>query len=219
LLIFADSADIAAIRDLAQARLIDGVTTNPTLISRAGTKFLDLIAEIAEVVDGPVSAEVAGTDAITMMAEATRLRAIAPNVCVKLPLTRAGLQACHALNLDGAMTNVTLCFSLGQALVAARAGATFVSPFAGRLEDMNGDGAGLLRSIRILFDRHEGLQTKILAASLRSVNHITEAALIGCDAATAAPAVIEKLERHPLTDLGLEAFLSDWQASGQRILD
>jgi len=218
MLIFADTADIGAIRELAQAKLIDGVTTNPTLVARAGGTFVDTIASIAEIVEGPVSAEVAATDYETMLKEARHLRAIAANVCVKLPLTRAGLQACDVLRRDGTLTNVTLCFSVNQALLAAKAGATFVSPFVGRLDDMNMHGVGLLRDIRALYDGHAGLKTKILAASLRSVNHVSEAALIGCDAVTAAPSVIEKLEQHPLTEQGLAAFLGDWRASGQRIL-
>jgi transaldolase len=218
MLIFADTADTAAIRDLASAGLIDGVTTNPTLVSRTGRGLAEVIAEIAELVEGPVSAEVAATDAETMLKEAAVLRAIAPNVCIKLPLTRAGLHACAVLRGEGVETNVTLCFSVSQALLAAKAGASFVSPFVGRLDDVGANGTGLLQDIRTLFDRHERLRTKILAASLRSVDHVVEAALIGCDAATAAPSVIEKLERHPLTDAGLEAFLSDWRASGQRIL-
>jgi len=218
MLIFADTADIGAIRELAQARLIDGVTTNPTLISKAGGNFVDTIAQIAAIVDGPVSAEVAATDVETMLKEAQLLLEIARNVCVKLPLTRAGLQACAMLKEDGAMTNVTLCFSVNQALLAAKVGATFVSPFVGRLDDINAQGADLLRNIRTLYDRHDGLKTKILAASLRTANHVAEAALIGCDAATADPAVIEKLEQHPLTEKGLDAFLADWRASGQKIL-
>jgi transaldolase len=206
------------IRDLVEAGLIDGVTTNPTLIARTGRGFTDIIAEIAEIVDGPVSAEVGATDVPEMLEEAEVLNAIAPNVCIKLPLTRAGLQACAKLRSEGVDTNVTLCFSVNQALLAAKAGATFVSPFVGRLDDMTTDGTDLLREIRLLFDRHSGLRTKILAASLRSVNHVAAAALIGCDAATAAPTVIEKLEHHPLTDAGLEVFLTDWKNSGQRIL-
>jgi transaldolase len=160
---------------------------------------------------------VSATDLETMLQEAKTLRAIAPNVCVKLPLTRAGLGACHLLTQDGAMTNVTLCFSVSQALLAAKAGATFVSPFVGRLDDINLPGATLLRDIRALFDRHRAFDTKILGASLRTVNHVSEAALIGCDAVTAAPAIIEKLEAHPLTDAGLARFVDDWRASGQRI--
>lgn len=216
--IFADTADIAAIRSLAEAGLIDGVTTNPSLIAKAGAHILEAVAEIAAIVDGPVSAEVAATDYDTMMREAAVLGKIAPNICIKLPLTMDGLRACRTLREEGRETNVTLCFSVNQAILAAKAGATYVSPFVGRLDDINLDGAQLLRDIRTVFDNYPELDTQILAASLRSANHVTEAMLAGANAATLPPGVIEALVAHPLTDKGLQGFMADWASTGQSIL-
>lgn len=216
--IFTDTADVEAIRRLSEAGLIDGITTNPTLIAKSGRKFLDVVAEIAALVDGPVSAEVTATDYDTMMQEATVLAAIAPNVVIKVPLTMDGLRACRVLTESGHQTNVTLCFSVNQALLAAKAGATYVSPFVGRLDDINLDGAALLRDIRTVFDHYDGLTTQILAASLRTANHVTDAALAGADAATIPPGVIESLANHPLTDKGLAGFTADWATTGQSIL-
>ncbi|MBD3738846.1 fructose-6-phosphate aldolase [Thioclava marina] len=216
--IFADTADIAAIRSLAEAGLIDGVTTNPSLIAKAGAHILAAVAEIAAIVDGPVSAEVAATDYDTMMREAAVLGKIAPNICIKLPLTMDGLRACRTLREEGRETNVTLCFSVNQAMLVAKAGATYVSPFVGRLDDINLDGAQLLRDIRTVFDNYPELDTQILAASLRSANHVTEAMLAGANAATLPPGVIEALVAHPLTDKGLQGFMADWASTGQSIL-
>lgn len=216
--IFADTADAEAIRRLADAGLIDGITTNPTLIAKNGGDMREVIAKIAAIVDGPVSAEVAATDCDAMLREAAVLGDIAPNVCIKLPLTMDGLRACRRLSEEGRETNVTLCFSVNQALLAAKAGATYVSPFVGRLDDINIDGGALLRDIRRVFDNYPGLGTQILAASLRSGNHVADAARAGADAATAPPAVIEGLTAHPLTDKGLAAFAADWKATGQSIL-
>ncbi|WGT51529.1 fructose-6-phosphate aldolase [Thioclava nitratireducens] len=216
--IFADTADTEAIRALAEAHLIDGVTTNPSLIAKSGAHIRDAIAEIAAMVDGPVSAEVAGTDYETMMREAEVLGKIAPNVCIKVPLTMAGLRACRTLREEGRETNVTLCFSVNQALLAAKAGATYVSPFVGRLDDINLDGTQLLRDIRQVFDAYPTLDTQILAASLRSANHVTGALLAGADAGTMPPGLIGALVKHPLTDKGLETFTADWAATGQSIL-
>jgi transaldolase len=216
--IFADTSDVSAIERLAKLGVIDGVTTNPTLIAKSGRPFLALITEIASLVDGPVSAEVSATDFDQIMREAAVLRNLAPNVCVKLPLTLDGLRACKRLSSDGVQTNVTLCFSANQALLAAKAGATFVSPFVGRLDDIGLDGADLLRDIRLIYGNFPELRTQILAASLRTPNHVAEAARIGADAATMPPEVIEKLASHPLTTTGLDMFLKDWAKTGQRIL-
>lgn len=216
--IFADSADRTAIRRLAEAGLIDGVTTNPSLVARSGADFLETVAELAAMVEGPVSAEVAATDYDAMMREAAVLARIAPNVCIKLPLTMDGLRACRSLRDEGRDTNVTLCFSASQAILAAKAGASFVSPFVGRLDDINIDGGALLRDIRGIYDRYPAFETQILAASLRNANHVTEAARAGADAATMPPGVIEALARHPLTDAGLASFLADWRGTGQSIV-
>ncbi|MBD3678967.1 MAG: fructose-6-phosphate aldolase [Rhodobacteraceae bacterium] len=216
--IFADTAEVDAIRRLSEAGLIDGITTNPSLIAKSGRNFLEVVAEIAGIVDGPVSAEVTALDTDTMLKEADVLAAIAPNICIKLPLTMDGLRACKALTAKGLQTNVTLCFSVNQAILAAKAGATYVSPFVGRLDDINLDGAALLRDIRTAYDNYETFNTQILAASLRTANHVTDAALAGADAATIPPAVIEGLSKHPLTDKGLDGFIKDWKATGQSIL-
>lgn len=214
---FVDTADIAEIRDLAATGLLDGVTTNPSLIHKSGRKFLEVIAEICEAVDGPVSAEVVALDHETMMKEAAVLRKIAPNVTIKVPLTIDGLKTCKALTSDGCMVNVTLCFSANQALLAAKAGASFISPFVGRLDDNGADGMQLIEDIRLIYDNYD-FSTEILAASLRNTSHIFECAKIGADVITAPPAVIKSLFNHVLTDKGLAAFEADWAKTGQSIL-
>ncbi len=216
--IFLDTADIDEIRARTSAGLVDGITTNPSLMAKSGADIFKRIADICEIIDGPVSAEVVATDTKGMLSEGRRLRAIADNVVVKLPLTMDGLAACRVFADEGVPTNVTLCFSLNQALLAAKAGATFVSPFVGRIEDMGGDGIGLLAAIREVYDQF-GYETGILAASLRSALHVEEAARIGCDAATLPPKIFDSMSRHPLTDSGLQAFLKDWQATGRSGLD
>ncbi len=213
---FADTGDIAEIRDIQALGLLDGVTTNPSLIAKTGKPFLETIKEICSFVDGPVSAEVAALDYAGMMKEANILRKIAKNVAVKVPLTLDGLKACKALTSDGTMVNVTLCFSANQALLAAKAGATFISPFIGRLDDIHIDGMDLIAEIRQIYDNYD-YDTNILAASIRTANHIKEAALIGADYATAPPAVLKSLVKHPLTDKGIETFLADWKKTGQSI--
>ncbi len=213
---FVDTADVAEIRECQQMGLADGVTTNPSLIAKSGRKFADVIAEICSFVEGPVSAEVAALDYDGMMREGHILRKIAKNVAVKVPLTVDGLRACKTLSSEGTMVNVTLCFSANQALLAAKAGATFISPFVGRLDDINLDGMELISEIRQIYDNY-GFATNILAASIRSANHIKEAALIGADYATAPPAVLKALVKHPLTDKGIETFLADWKKTGQAI--
>jgi len=213
---FVDTADVGEIRELNDLGLIDGVTTNPSLIMKSGRDIREVTKEICDIVDGPVSAEVAATDYDTMMKEAAVLAKIADNICIKLPLTLDGLKACRALTSDGHMTNVTLCFSANQALLAAKAGASFISPFIGRLDDMAIDGMDLIREIRQIYDNY-GFDTEILAASIRTVNHVREAALIGADVATIPAATIKSLVKHPLTDKGLDAFLADWKKTGQTI--
>jgi transaldolase len=215
---FVDTADVAEIRELAGLGLLDGVTTNPSLIAKAGRDFKTIIAEICEIVPGPVSAEVAATDVAGMLAEGRALASIAKNVAVKVPLTWDGLKACKALTGEGTMVNVTLCFSANQALMAAKAGATFVSPFIGRLDDIGLEGMDLIREIRTIYDNYPALQTKILAASIRTVNHVRDAAMIGADVATVPPPILKSLVKHPLTDKGLEAFLADWAKTGQKIV-
>ena len=215
---FVDTADVAEIRELAATGFLDGVTTNPSLIAKSGRDFKSVIAEICELVEGPVSAEVTALDATGMIAEGHALAKIAKNVTVKVPLTWEGLKACRALTGEGTMVNVTLCFSANQALMAAKAGATFVSPFIGRLDDIGLDGMELIREIRTIYDNYIGLSTDILAASIRTVNHVKEAALIGADVATVPPAILKALLNHPLTDKGVEMFLADWKKTGQRIL-
>src|SRR5271166_2272020 len=215
---FVDTADVNEIRELAETGLLDGVTTNPSLIAKSGRNFIETIREICTLVDGPVSAEVAATDAETMLAEGRKLAAIAENVAVKVPLTWDGLKTCKALARDGIMVNVTLCFSANQALLAAKAGAAFVSPFIGRLDDVGEDGMSLISDIRTIFDNYPDLGTEILAASIRHPRHITEAALAGADVATIPPAVLKQLVNHPLTDRGLANFLADWKKTGQSIM-
>jgi transaldolase len=215
---FVDTADVAEIKALAATGLLDGVTTNPTLVAKAGQDFKGIIKEICAVVPGPVSAEVAAIDYEGMMREAEVLRKIAKNVTIKVPLTMDGLKACKALTGDGTMVNVTLCFSSNQALLAAKAGATFVSPFIGRLDDIGLNGMDVIREIRTIFDNYPDLSTDILAASIRTVNHVKEAAMIGADVATIPPAILKALVKHPLTDAGLTAFVNDWKKTGQSIV-
>ena len=215
---FVDTADIAEIKDLAATGLLDGVTTNPSLVMKAGRDFKSLVAEICEIVKGPVSAEVAATDFETMLAEGRTLARIAENVAVKVPLTWDGLKACKALTDEGTMVNVTLCFSANQALLAAKAGATFVSPFIGRLDDVGLDGMELIAEIRQIYDNYADLSTEILAASIRTVGHVKEAAMIGADVATVPPAILKALVQHPLTDKGIAQFVADWKKTGQKIL-
>jgi len=215
---FVDTADVNEIKELAATGLLDGVTTNPSLIAKSGRDFKETIAEICEIVPGPVSAEVAATDTEGMLSEARELAKIAKNVTIKVPLTFDGLKACKELSGDGLMVNVTLCFNTSQALLAAKAGATFVSPFVGRLDDAGQDGMLLIREIRQIFDNYQDLTTDILAASIRTVNHVREAALIGADVATIPPSIIRALIKHPLTDKGLDAFMADWAKTGQKIL-
>ena len=213
---FADTAEIAEIRELADTGLLDGVTTNPSLIHKSGRNFLEVVKEICGVVSGPVSAEVVALDYDGMMREAAVLRKIADNIAVKVPLTPAGLKACKALTGEQTMVNVTLCFSPAQALLAAKAGATFISPFIGRLDDVATDGMGLIADIRLIYDNYD-FATQILVASVRHPMHVVEAAKIGADVMTAPPKIIHQLFKHPLTDSGIASFLKDWQASGQTV--
>ena len=213
---FVDTADIGEIRELNEAGLIDGVTTNPSLILKAGRPMKDVIADICAAVEGPVSAEVTALTAEEMVREGKVLAEIASNVCIKLPLTLDGLKACKQLTDQGFETNVTLCFSATQALLAAKAGATYVSPFIGRLDDININGMDLIADIRRIFDNYD-FETQILAASIRTLNHVREAALIGADVATVPTSTLKALVKHPLTDKGLETFLSDWKKTGQSI--
>ena len=213
---FADTAEIAEIRALAETGLLDGVTTNPSLVHKSGRDFLEVLKEIAGICPGPVSAEVVGLDYESMMREAEVLRKVAKNVAIKVPLTPAGLKACKALTGDGTMVNVTLCFSAAQALLAAKAGASFISPFVGRLDDVGTDGMALISDIRLIYDNYE-FQTEILVASVRHPMHVVEAAKMGADVVTAPPKIIHQLFKHPLTDAGIAGFLKDWQASGQKI--
>ena len=213
---FVDTAEVDEIRALNELGLLDGVTTNPSLIMKAGRDIMEATREICEIVDGPASAEVTATEFDGMMAEAKVLSAIAENICIKVPLTFDGLKACKALTSAGNQVNVTLCFSANQALLAAKAGATFISPFIGRLDDMAIDGMDLIAEIRQIYDNYD-FDTEILAASIRTVNHVKEAALIGADVATVPPSTLRALVKHPLTDKGLEAFLADWAKTGQSI--
>lgn len=214
---FVDTADTHEIRELAATGLLDGVTTNPSLIHKSGRKFVEVVEEICGIVPGPVSAEVVALDHETMMKEAAVLRGVAPNIAIKVPLTIDGLKTCKALTGDGAQVNVTLCFSANQALLAAKAGATFVSPFVGRHDDNGFDGMELIRDIRLIYDNYD-FNTQILAASLRHPIHVLECAKIGADVITAPPAVIKSLFNHVLTEKGIASFLADWQATGQSIL-
>jgi transaldolase len=218
MLFFVDTADTNEIRELAATGLLDGVTTNPSLILKAGRPMRDVIAEICEITPGPVSAEVAATTTDEMLREGRILAKIAPNVVVKVPLTWDGLKACRVLTDEGTKVNVTLCFAANQALLAAKAGATYISPFVGRLDDIGLDGMELIEEIRTIYDNYEDIETLILAASLRTPNHVKQAALIGADVATIPPAVIRGLVAHPLTDKGLAAFVADWAKTGQKIV-
>jgi transaldolase len=213
---FVDTADVKEIRELNDLGLLDGVTTNPSLILKAGRDIIEVTREICGIVEGPVSAEVTATDYQEIMREAGVLAKIADNICIKLPLTLDGLKACKSLTSDGHKTNVTLCFSANQALLAAKAGATFISPFIGRIDDMGQDGMELIAEIRTIYDNYD-FKTEILAASIRTVNHVKQAALIGADVATVPPATLKALVKHPLTDKGLDAFLADWAKTGQKI--
>ena len=215
---FVDTADIGEIKELASTGVLDGVTTNPSLVAKSGRNFKDLVAEIAELVRGPVSAEVAASDFEGMLREGRALAKISNNVAVKVPLTWNGLKACQALAHDGVLVNVTLCFSVNQALLAAKAGATFVSPFVGRLDDVGADGIELIRDIRFAYRNYPNLKTKILAASIRSADHVKQAALIGADIATLPPNLLRALAVHPLTEKGLAQFTSDWNKTGQKII-
>ncbi|PIE11642.1 MAG: fructose-6-phosphate aldolase [Rhodobacterales bacterium] len=214
---FVDTADTAAIAELNDLGMVDGVTTNPSLILKSGRDIKEVTKEICDMVDGPVSAECVALDAEGMIAEGRELAKIASNIAIKLPLTWDGLKACKVLSGEGHMINVTLCFSANQALLAAKAGATFISPFIGRLDDINIDGVELIEEIRTIYDNY-GFETQILAASIRSVNHMKEVALIGADVATAPPNVIQAMAKHVLTDKGLDAFMADWAKTGQSIL-
>lgn len=214
---FIDTADIEEIKDLAATGMVDGVTTNPSLAAASGKSFLDLIAEICAVVDGPVSAEVTATDYETMMKEAAVLRKIAPNVAIKVPLIPDGLKCCKALSDDGVMVNVTLCFSATQALLAAKAGAAFISPFVGRLDDIAVDGMGLIDDICEIYANYD-FSTEVLVASVRHPMHILEAARMGAHVATMPPKTLRQLYKHPLTESGLKAFMDDWAKTGQSIL-
>lgn len=214
---FVDTAEIDAIAELNDFGMVDGVTTNPSLIKKSGRDIIEVTKEICELVSGPVSAEVTATDAATMIAEGRKLAEIADNIAVKVPLTWDGLQACKTLTDEGKMVNVTLCFSVNQAILAAKAGATFISPFIGRLDDINLDGMDLIEDIRTAYDNY-GYETQILAASIRTANHIAECARIGADVITAPPAVIKGMVNHPLTDKGLAAFLADIAAADIKIL-
>ena len=214
---FIDTADIKEIKDLAATGMVDGVTTNPTLAAKSGKKFVDLIAEICAAVPGPVSAEVTALDFETMMKEAEVLRKIAKNVTIKVPLTPDGLKTCKALSDDGTMVNVTLCFSPAQALLAAKAGASFISPFVGRLDDVGFDGMELIDDICTIYANY-GFQTEVLVASIRHPMHVVEAAKIGAHVATMPPSTLRQLFNHPLTDKGLKAFMDDWAKTGQSIL-
>jgi transaldolase len=215
---FIDTADLAEIRDLAATGLVDGVTTNPSLVAKSGRNFLEVVAEICSVVPGPVSAEVTALDAETMIAEGRHLAKIAKNVAVKVPLTPDGLKACRTLSDAGTMVNVTLCFSAAQAILAAKAGATFVSPFVGRLDDIGATGMGLIAEICAIYDNYPDFKTEVLVASVRNPLHVVEAAKLGAHVATIPPAVLRQMFAHPLTDKGLAAFLADWKKTGQTIL-
>ncbi len=213
---FVDTADVSEIRELADTGLLDGVTTNPSLILKSGRDILEVTKEICGLTDGPVSAEVTAMDYDGMMKEAAVLAEIADNVCIKLPLTMDGLKACKALTSQGHQTNVTLCFSATQALMAAKAGATYISPFIGRLDDMGIDGMELIEDIRVIYDNY-GYDTQILAASIRTVNHVKDSAIAGADVATIPPSTLKALVKHSLTDKGLDAFMADWAKTGQSI--
>lgn len=213
---FLDTADVDEIRQWSQTGLLDGVTTNPSLILKSGRDIKEVLAEICDIVDGDVSGEVAATDYDTMLKEGRELAKIASNICIKLPITMDGLRACKTLVDEGFKTNMTLCFNANQALLVAKAGGTYVSPFIGRLDDMGIDGMELIEEIRAIYDNY-AFDTEILAASIRTANHVKACAIVGADVATMPPSTIEKLAKHPLTDSGLAAFLADWEKTGQKI--
>jgi transaldolase len=214
---FIDSADIAELKAAVATGLVDGVTTNPSLVAKSGKNFIDAVREICSFVEGPVSAEVTATDIDGMIAEGRYLASIADNIAVKVPLTWPGLKACKTLTDEGCMVNVTLCFSANQALLAAKAGATFISPFIGRLDDVGTEGMELIREIRAIYDNYDSMETEILAASIRHPIHVKDAAMAGADIATMPANVFRQLVEHPLTEKGLAAFLADWQKTGQTI--
>ena len=216
---FVDTADIEEIRDLAATGLLDGVTTNPSLVAKSGRDFFDVLGDICASVDGPVSAEVTAIDFEAMVDEGRKLAALANNIAVKVPLTWDGLKACRTLNQGGTKVNVTLCFSPSQAVLAAKAGAAFISPFVGRLDDISHDGMELIADIKTIYDNYESFTTEILVASIRHPGHVVEAARLGADICTVPPGVLRKLASHPLTDRGLEAFLEDGRSTGQKILN
>lgn len=215
---FVDTAEIKEIRELAETGLLDGVTTNPSLIAKSGRDFIEVIKEIAAIVPGPVSAEVTATEASAMIKEGEKLAAIGKNIAVKVPLTWDGLKACKYFTSNGVMVNVTLCFSAAQAILAAKAGATFVSPFVGRLDDIGQDGLGLIGEICEIYQQYDAFTTEVLVASVRNPIHIVESAKMGAHVATLPPSVMKQLAQHPLTDKGLASFLADWQKTGQKIL-
>jgi transaldolase len=215
---FVDTADIKEIRDLAETGLVDGVTTNPSLVAKSGRNFLDVVKEICAVVPGPVSAEVTATDHAAMLSEGRKLAKLAKNVCVKVPLTPDGLKACKALRSENTLVNVTLCFSAAQALLAAKAGASFISPFVGRLDDVGSDGMALIADIVQIYKAYPTIKTEVLVASVRHPIHVVEAAKMGAHVATLPPAVLRQMFNHPLTDKGLAAFLADWAKTGQSII-
>ena len=214
---FVDTADIKEIRELAETGMLDGVTTNPTLIAKSGRDFFEVIKEICTITDGPVSAEVTATEAAGMIKEGEKLAKIAKNITIKVPLTWDGLKACKHFTSNGTMVNVTLCFSSAQALLAAKAGATFISPFVGRLDDIGQDGMQLIGDIVTMYNQYDYFNTQVLVASIRNPVHITDAAMMGAHVATIPPSVLKQLVHHPLTDKGLATFLADWQKTGQKI--
>ena len=216
---FIDTADVDEIRDLAATGLLDGVTTNPSLVAKTGRDFFEVLREICAVVEGPVSAEVTATDTDGMVSEGRKLADMADNITVKVPLTWDGLKACRTLTQAGVMVNVTLCFSANQALLAGKAGATFISPFVGRLDDIGHDGMSLIAEIVEIYDNYDAIETEVLVASIRSPGQVLQAARLGADAATVPPNVLRQLAKHALTDKGLDAFLSDWKKTGQTILE
>jgi transaldolase len=215
---FIDTADVAEIRDLAATGLVDGITTNPSLVAKTGRPFLEVVQEICEIVPGPVSAEVTALDRDTMLAEGRKLAKLAPNVCVKVPLTPDGLKTCKALSDEGTRVNVTLCFSAAQAILAAKAGASYISPFVGRLDDIGAVGMDLISDIVEIYAAYPEISTQVLVASVRGPQHVIEAAKMGADVATLPPGVLRQMFKHPLTDKGLDAFLADWAKTGQTIL-
>jgi transaldolase len=215
---FVDTADVKEIRELAETGLLDGVTTNPTLIAKSGRDFIEVVKEICSITDGPVSAEVTALDAAGMIKEGEKLAKIAKNIAIKVPLTWDGLKACKHFTSGGTMVNVTLCFSAAQAILAAKAGATFISPFVGRLDDIGQDGLALIGEICEIYKQYDHFKTEVLVASVRNPIHITESAKMGAHVATLPPSVMKQLAQHPLTDKGLAAFLADWQKTGQKIV-